>query len=118
MSSLNKLPLLKSSLKVLLDELRPDDRVSIVYYANNVGVLLEPTKASEKQKIIEVIDKMNASGGTSGGGGKSDGGGIELPYVMDDNHFLKDRYHSTELNTVGYFKIGETLDKEMQDFIE
>src|SRR5690554_6993580 len=84
MSSQNKLPLLKSSLKVLLDELRPDDRVSIVYYANNVGVLLEPTKASEKQKIIEVIDKMNASGGTSGGGE------IELAYEMAEKHFLKD----------------------------
>src|SRR5690554_4804873 len=112
MSSQNKLPLLKSSLKVLLDELRPDDRVSIVYYANNVGVLLEPTKASEKQKIIEVIDKMNASGGTSGGGG------IELAYEMAEKHFLKDGNNRIILATDGDFNIGKSSDKEMQELIE
>ncbi len=112
MSSQNKLPLLKSSLKVLLDELRSDDRVSIVYYANNVGVLLEPTKASEKQKIIEVIDKMNASGGTSGGGG------IELAYEMAEKHFLKDGNNRIILATDGDFNIGKSSDKEMQDLIE
>src|SRR5690554_2052622 len=112
MSSQNKLPLLKSSLKVLLDELRPDDRVSIVYYANNVGVLLEPTKASEKHKIIEVIDKMNASGGTSGGGG------IELAYEMAEKHFLKDGNNRIILATDGDFNIGKSSDKEMQELIE
>lgn len=112
MSSQNKLPLLKSSLKVLLDELRPDDRVSIVYYANNVGVLLEPTKASEKQKIIEAIDKMNASGGTSGGGG------IELAYEMAEKHFLKDGNNRIILATDGDFNIGKSSDKEMQELIE
>src|SRR5690606_21555495 len=83
MNSANKLPLLKSSMKVLLDELREDDRVSIVYYASGVGVLLEPTKASEKAKIIKAIDNMRAGGGTSGAAG------LELAYQMAEKHFVK-----------------------------
>src|SRR5690606_10645378 len=76
MSASNKLPLLQASMKVLLDELRDDDRVSIVYYASGTGVLLEPTKVSDKKKILEVIDNMNAGGGTSGAAG------IDLAYQM------------------------------------
>lgn len=112
MSAQNKLPLLQASMKVLLDELRDDDRVSIVYYANNVGVLLEPTKASEKQKIIEVIDNMYASGGTSGGAG------LELAYEMAEKHFVKGGNNRIILATDGDFNIGKSSDKDMQELIE
>src|SRR5690606_28022818 len=78
-----KLPLLRSSMKILLEELRDDDRVSIVYYASGVGVLLEPTKASDKKKIIDAIDNMSAGGGTSGAAG------LELAYQMAEKHFVK-----------------------------
>ncbi len=112
MSAQNKLPLLQASMKVLLDELRDDDRVSIVYYANSVGVLLEPTKASEKQKIIEVIDNMYASGGTSGGAG------LELAYEMAEKHFVKGGNNRIILATDGDFNIGKSSDKDMQELIE
>lgn len=112
MSDNNKLPLLKSSMKVLLDELRDEDRVSIVYYANNVGVLLEPTKAKEKKKIIEVIDTMTASGGTSGGAG------LELAYEMAEKHFVKGGNNRIILATDGDFNIGKSSDSEMQQLIE
>lgn len=112
MSAQNKLPLLQASMKVLLDELRDDDRVSIVYYANNVGVLLEPTKAKEKQKIIDVIDKMYASGGTSGGAG------LELAYQMAEKHFVKGGNNRIILATDGDFNIGKSSDKDMQELIE
>src|SRR5690554_2888767 len=112
MNAPNKLPLLKSSMKVLLDELRDDDRVSIVYYANNVGVLLEPTKAKEKKKIIEVIDNMTASGGTSGGAG------LELAYEMAEKHFVKGGNNRIILATDGDFNIGKSSDTEMQQLIE
>src|SRR5690606_39649075 len=108
MSDTNKLPLLKSSMKVLLDELRDEDRVSIVYYANNVGVLLEPTKAKEKKKIIDVIDTMTASGGTSGGAG------LELAYEMAEKHFVKGGNNRIILTTDGDFNIGKSSDSEMQ----
>lgn len=112
MSDANKLPLLKSSMKVLLDELRDEDRVSIVYYANNVGVLLEPTKAKEKKKIIKVIDNMTASGGTSGGAG------LELAYKMAEKHFVKGGNNRIILATDGDFNIGKSSDSEMQQLIE
>ena len=112
MSSPNKLPLLQASMKVLLDELRPDDRVSLVYYANNVGVLLEPTLAKEKEKIIEVIDAMYASGGTSGGAG------LELAYKMAEKHFIKGGNNRIILATDGDFNIGKSSDKEMEELIE
>src|SRR5690554_479485 len=112
MSAANKLPLLQASMKVLLDELRPDDRVSLVYYANNVGVLLEPTLAKEKEKIIEVIDSLRASGGTSGGAG------LELAYKMAEKHFIKGGNNRIILATDGDFNIGKSSDKEMEELIE
>ncbi len=112
MSAPNKLPLLKSSMKILLDELREDDMVSIVYYANNVGVLLEPTRASQKAKITEVIDGLYASGGTSGGAG------IELAYQMAEKNFIKGGNNRIILATDGDFNIGRSSDKEMQELIE
>tara|TARA_R110002072_G_scaffold300571_4_gene478350 strand:+ start:4885 stop:7236 length:2352 start_codon:yes stop_codon:yes gene_type:complete len=112
MSAANKLPLLKSSMKILLDELREDDMVSIVYYANNVGVLLEPTRASEKNKIIEIIDKMQASGGTSGGAG------LELAYQMAEKNFIKGGNNRIILATDGDFNIGRSSGEEMQKLIE
>tara|TARA_R110000850_G_scaffold203228_1_gene329495 strand:+ start:110700 stop:113363 length:2664 start_codon:yes stop_codon:yes gene_type:complete len=112
MSAANKLPLLKGSMKILLDELREDDMVSIVYYANNVGVLLKPTKASQKERIAEVIDGLHASGGTSGGAG------IELAYEMAEKNFIKGGNNRIILATDGDFNIGKSSDKEMLKLIE
>ena len=112
MDYVNKLPLLKESMKVLLNELRDDDRVSIVYYASGTGVLLEPTKASEKNKIIHAIDNMRAGGGTSGSAG------LDLAYEMAAKHFIKDGNNRIILATDGDFNIGKSSDKEMQELIE
>lgn len=112
MEDVNKLPLLKESMKVLLNQLRDDDRVSIVYYASGTGVLLEPTKASEKNKIINAIDNMRAGGGTSGAAG------LDLAYEMAAKHFIKDGNNRIILATDGDFNIGKSSDKEMQELIE
>src|SRR5690606_24656163 len=112
MNDANKLPLLKSSMKVLLDELRDEDRVSIVYYASGVGVILEPTKASEKAKIIKAIDNMRAGGGTSGAAG------LELAYQMAEKHFVKGGNNRIILATDGDFNIGKSSDKDLQELIE
>lgn len=112
MDDVNKLPLLKASMKVLLNELRDDDRVSIVYYASGTGVLLEPTKASEKNKIINAVDNMRAGGGTSGAAG------LDLAYEMAAKHFIKDGNNRIILATDGDFNIGKASDKEMQELIE
>jgi len=112
MEDVNKLPLLKASIKVLLNELRDDDRVSIVYYASGTGILLEPTKASEKNKIIHAVDNMRAGGGTSGAAG------LDLAYEMAAKHFIKDGNNRIILATDGDFNIGKSSDKEMQELIE
>lgn len=112
MEDVNKLPLLKESMKVLLNQLRDDDRVSIVYYASGTGVLLQPTKASEKSKIINAIDNMHAGGGTSGAAG------LDLAYEMAAKHFIKDGNNRIILATDGDFNIGKSSDKEMQELIE
>ncbi|KAA5535648.1 DUF3520 domain-containing protein [Paenimyroides baculatum] len=112
MDDVNKLPLLKASIKVLLNELRDDDRVSIVYYASGTGVLLEPMKASEKNKIIHAVDNMRAGGGTSGAAG------LDLAYEMAAKHFIKDGNNRIILATDGDFNIGKSSDKEMQELIE
>lgn len=112
MNQSNKLPLLQASMKVLLNELRDDDHIAIVYYASGTGVLLEPTKASEKKKILDVIDNMRAGGGTSGAAG------IDLAYQMAEKHFVKGGNNRIILATDGDFNIGKSSDSEMQTLIE
>ena len=69
MNSPNKLPLLKNAFHLLVNELRPQDRVSIVVYAGAAGLVLEPTPGSEKQKILDAIGRLSAGGSTAGGQG-------------------------------------------------
>ncbi len=81
MFSQNKLPLLKSGLKMLVDQLREEDKVSIVVYAGAAGCVLPPTSGKDKNKIIEALQKLQAGGSTAGGAG------IELAYKMAKGKF-------------------------------
>ena len=65
----DRLPLLKNSFRMLLDELKPDDMVGIVTYASQSGVALEPTRVAERGKIVDVLDRLDAGGSTAGGAG-------------------------------------------------
>ena len=69
MSSQNKLPLLKSAFKLLVNQLRAQDKVSIVVYAGAAGVVLEPTSGNKKEKILAALDNLNSGGSTAGGAG-------------------------------------------------
>jgi Ca-activated chloride channel family protein len=69
MHSRNKLPLLKSAFKLLVKQLRPEDKISMVVYAGAAGLVLKPTSGDEKNKINEAIDKLEAGGSTAGGAG-------------------------------------------------
>src|SRR5690606_20257403 len=66
MNSANKLPLLVQSFKILLNELRTEDKVSIIVYAGAAGMVLPPTSGSEKQTIIAALDRLSAGGSTAG----------------------------------------------------
>ncbi len=112
MDSPNKLPLLKASLKILLDQLREKDKVSIVVYAGAAGLVLEPTSGTEKEKILKAINRLNAGGSTAGGQG------IELAYKIAKENFIKDGNNRIVLATDGDFNVGASSNRSMEDLIE
>jgi Ca-activated chloride channel family protein len=112
MDQSNKLPLLKSSLKVLLDQLKPQDKVGIVVYAGNAGTVLEPTSAAEKETISKALDKLQAGGSTAGGAG------IELAYKLAQENFIKGGNNRVVLATDGDFNVGISSEKDLETLIE
>lgn len=108
----NKLPLLKSSFKVLLDQLRPTDKVGIVVYAGSAGMVLPPTSAKEKGKIIEALDKLQAGGSTAGGQG------IELAYKLAQENFIKNGNNRVIIATDGDFNVGVSSTGDLQTLVE
>lgn len=112
MSMENKLPLVKASLKMLVDQLRPQDRVGIVVYAGAAGVVLEPTTGREKGKITEALDKLEAGGSTAGGAG------IRMAYELARKNFVREGNNRVILCTDGDFNVGESSDAAMEKLIE
>lgn len=112
MAAENKLPLLKSSLKILLDQLRPVDKVAMVVYAGSAGVVLPPTSVSEKGKIIESLNRLEAGGSTAGGAG------IELAYKLAQESFIKGGNNRVVLATDGDFNVGVSSKGDLESLIE
>jgi Ca-activated chloride channel family protein len=112
MGSQNKLPLLKSAFKLLVNQLREKDKVSIVVYAGAAGVVLEPTSGDDKEKILAALDNLQSGGSTAGGAG------IELAYNLAEKHFKKNGNNRVILATDGDFNVGASSDSDMQSLIE
>lgn len=112
MSGEKRLPLLKTTFKMLVKQLREQDQVSIVVYAGQAGVVLEPTAGSEKAKITAAIDKLTAGGSTAGGEG------IQLAYKIAKEHFIKDGNNRVILATDGDFNVGVSSEGELTKLIE
>ncbi|MFH7017801.1 von Willebrand factor type A domain-containing protein [Flavobacterium sp. FlaQc-47] len=112
MSDVNKLPLLKQSLKILVNELREKDKVAIVVYAGAAGLVLAPTSGNEKQTINDALEKLNAGGSTAGGAG------IELAYKIATENFIKNGNNRVILATDGDFNVGSTSNTDMEKLIE
>ena len=112
MNAPNKLPLLKNSFKLLLSTLGPDDTVSIVAYAGSAGTVLEPTKASDKNKIFAALDRLRAGGSTAGGQG------IRLAYQLAEANFDKKGINRVILATDGDFNVGIRDKRQLKGFIE
>ena len=108
----NKLPLLKSSFKMLVEQLRAQDHISIVVYAGAAGLVLEPTSGSEKKKILNALDQLQAGGSTAGGAG------IKLAYAVAKEHFKQGGNNRVILATDGDFNIGESSNGAMERLIE
>ena len=98
----NRLPLLKSAFRMLANNLREKDTVSIVVYGGAVGVLLFPTAGNEKEKILKAIDEMQPGGSTPGESG------IKLAYTIAKKHFIEKGNNRVILATDGDFNVGIT----------
>jgi Ca-activated chloride channel family protein len=108
----NKLPLVKQSLEMLLDQLDGNDSVAIVTYAGSAGTALEPTPASEKTRIKAVIEGLGAGGSTAGAEG------IRQAYRLAEQHFDAKGVNRVILTTDGDFNVGITNQDELKGYIE
>jgi len=111
MSDENKLPLLKKSFAQLVEQLRPQDRVSMVVYAGSAGLVLEPTPGDQKERILAALDKLGAGGSTNGGAG------IELAYAMAKQAYTKNGVNRVILATDGDFNVGTTDQKALETLV-
>lgn len=111
MQSEDKLPLLKQSFARLVEQLRPQDRVSIVVYAGSAGLVLPPTPGSDKDKILGALDDLSAGGSTNGGAG------IQLAYATARQAFVKDGVNRVILATDGDFNVGTTDQKALETLV-
>lgn len=112
MFSEDKLPLVKASLKLLVDQLRPADRVAIVVYAGNAGLVLPSTDGEHKAAIRDAIDRLEAGGSTAGGAG------IQLAYKVAQENFNKKGNNRVILCTDGDFNVGASSDDALERLIE
>lgn len=112
MSAPNKLPLLKKSFNLLVDNLSEEDRVAIVVYAGAAGLVLPSTAGNNKETIMNALNNLNAGGSTAGGAG------IKLAYKVAQENFIKGGNNRIILATDGDFNIGASSDGEMTRLIE
>jgi Ca-activated chloride channel homolog len=108
----NKLPLLVSSFKMLVQKLRDEDRIAIVVYAGAAGLVLPSTAGSDKKTIIDALDQLQAGGSTAGGEG------IELAYAVAKKNFRLGGNNRVILATDGDFNVGASSNGSMERLIE
>ena len=112
MNSELKLPLVKSSLKLLVDQLREQDKISIVVYAGAAGLVLPPTSGSNKMVIKDALERLQAGGSTAGGDG------IKLAYKTAREQFVKGGNNRVILCTDGDFNVGVSSDDDLVRLVE
>ena len=106
-----KLPLVQKALNVLIDQLRPEDKVSIAVYAGAAGAVLPPTSGNQKLKIRCAVDAMRAGGSTAGGEG------LALAYAMAEQGFDENAVNRVILMTDGDFNVGIDDPSRLEDFV-
>ncbi|MBU2102455.1 MAG: von Willebrand factor type A domain-containing protein [Candidatus Omnitrophica bacterium] len=112
MDEARKLPLVQSALKLLVKQLRPQDRVAIVVYAGAAGLVLDSTPGDHKETILAALEQLRAGGSTAGGAG------IKLAYAIAERNFIKTGNNRVILATDGDFNVGASSDAEMERLIE
>ena len=112
MNSPDKLPLLKDGLRMMVNQLKPQDRVAIAVYAGSSGLVLPSTSVSNKGEILAALDRLEAGGSTNGGEG------INLAYTVAANNFIQGGNNRIILATDGDFNVGTTGDEALVSLIE
>jgi len=112
MEPANRLPLVKGAMRLVVDQLRPQDRVSIVVYAGDAGIRLNPTSGSEKLAILDAIDRLSAGGSTNGSAG------LKLAYEVARESRIPGGNNRIILATDGDFNVGLSSDDDMERLIE
>ena len=112
MSPSNKLPLLKTAFALLVDQLRPQDRVAIEVYAGAAGMVLPSTPGNRQEDILAALERLRAGGSTAGGEG------LKLAYETAREHFIDGGNNRVILATDGDFNVGPSSDGEMVRLIE
>ncbi len=107
----NKLPLARKALRMLIDELGPEDHVAIAVYAGAAGEILAPTPGNEKAKIMAALDNLSAGGSTAGGEG------LRLAYSLAEQNFNKEGVNRVMLLTDGDFNVGIADPERLEDFV-
>jgi len=112
MSDGNKLPLVKQSLKILADNLQANDKIALVVYAGNAGLVLPSTPVKNKVEIYKAIDNLSAGGSTAGGAG------IKLAYKIAEENMIPGGNNRVVMCTDGDFNVGLSSNDEMKKLIE
>lgn len=112
MNANDKLPLLKSAFRLLVNTLDPDDTVSIVTYAGDAGTVLEPTRVADKDEILDAMDRLRPGGSTAGAQG------LEEAYRLAEQGFVEDGVNRVMLATDGDFNVGPQSDDALKALVE
>ena len=112
MRASNKLPLVQQSMRLLVEEMTEDDRVSIVTYASNAGVRLQSTLGSKKQEILNSINGLRAGGSTNGEGG------IQMAYDEANRHYFQGGANRVILCSDGDFNAGKSSDGDLVELVQ
>ncbi|MCK6526207.1 VWA domain-containing protein [Myxococcota bacterium] len=112
MNSPDKLPLVKQGMAMLVEQLRPQDRIAITVYAGAAGLVLPSTPGSQKRPILDALDRLSAGGSTAGGAG------IQLAYRIAQDNFRKGAVNRVILATDGDFNVGTTSQGDLVRLIE
>ncbi len=111
MSDYNKLPLVKQSMKLLTQNLRAKDKIAIVVYAGNAGLVLPSTTGDQKATIYEALDNLDAGGSTAGGAG------IKLAYKVAAENYIRGGNNRIVLATDGDFNVGISGENQLERLI-
>ncbi|MGH7679995.1 MAG: YfbK domain-containing protein [Gemmatimonadaceae bacterium] len=112
MSDANRLPLVKQAFRLLVNQLREEDRVAIVVYAGAAGLVLPSTSAADKQTILDAIERLEAGGSTAGGAG------IALAYDVAKQNFMAEGNNRIILATDGDFNVGTSATGDLVRYVE